>query len=387
MSCLSVSLGGILLSSTNEKQLQEVEQLIIHGEFQEALSVIEEGLKQKKISKEEELSFLVLKSEAILYLGNLKEALQLADRVLKESEGLDNFLIQLDALIPKSYSLFLTARYNEGIQIAEKGLKLISAVTNLPAKDIARRKARLLLWKARIIAQLGDFERNIEPAKEALSLAEESGYKNTVVNSLIVLGEVYEYLGESRKSKEFLEEALKNASELGNKFYIAFSYLFLARIKQTRREYEQAIELYKRAFALLDEIGSTLLYGLKNDMGNVYQSMYQLDEALECYQVAIKYSEWIKFITFANIGLTYFFKYELEHAQEYYLKSLKISEEIQDRRILPSVLFNLIQISIELRNLAQAKNHLERLEQINIETGFEHIGLFYRFASQSKWKH
>ncbi|MHA1308489.1 MAG: hypothetical protein ACTSQN_14455 [Candidatus Heimdallarchaeota archaeon] len=81
------------MSSTTKKQLQEVEQLIIHGEFQEALSVIEEGLKKKGISKEAELSFLILKSEVAYYLGNLQEALQLAELVLKASKRFGNNFI------------------------------------------------------------------------------------------------------------------------------------------------------------------------------------------------------------------------------------------------------------------------------------------------------
>ncbi|MHA1122422.1 MAG: tetratricopeptide repeat protein [Candidatus Heimdallarchaeota archaeon] len=343
--------------------------------------MINKSLK-KKTSKEEELRFLILKSEVAYYLGNLQETLQLAELVLKESKGLANVLLQLDALILIVGSSWWVNKLSEGLENAEKGLEIISSATNLPAKAIAKRKAQLLLWKANIIADLGDFEKGLELAKEALFFAEESGYKNVISLTLLLLGGVYRFLGEPKKGVEHSEKAFDIATKIGNKFYIAINYLFgLVQVKVRRREYEQALDLYNKAFDLLEEIGSTLLLAFKNDMGLVYRSMFQLDKALECFQEALKYSELVKPLAYTNIGYTYFLKYELEKAQEYYLKSKKIYEEMNERRVLPSNLYSLVLLSLELRNLTQAKKYLERLEQISNETGFERIGRMYRFAS------
>jgi len=223
------------LSSTTKDQLQEIEQLIIHGKFKDALSVIEEGLKKKDISKEAELSFLILKSEIKWYLGDLQETLQLAELVLKESKGLANVLLQVDALI-WIVGYFLFGKVSKGLETAEKGLEIISTATNLPAKAIAKRKAQLLLFKAIFIINLGDFEKSLELAKEALFFAEESGYKNVISFSLIIIGGVYNFLGETKRCEEHSEKALDIAIEIGNKFYIAYSYLFgLVYVKARRR--------------------------------------------------------------------------------------------------------------------------------------------------------
>ncbi|MHA1501908.1 MAG: hypothetical protein ACTSSB_08670 [Candidatus Heimdallarchaeota archaeon] len=352
----------ISLSSTIEKQFLKIEQLIIHGKFKEGLSVIEDGLKKKDISKEEELSFLIFKSEVAWYLGNVQETLQLAELVLKESKGLANVLLQLDALIwIVGYSLF--GKVSKGLENAEKGLEIISTATNLPAKAIAKRKAQLLLLKAQLITlYVGDFEKSLELVKEALSFAEESGYKNVISNCLIIIGGTYFFLGETKKGEEHSEKALDIAIEIGNKFYIAFSYLF-------------------GFFNLSEEIGSTYLLFFKNDMGLVYRDMFQLDKALECFQESLKYSVGFRNIAYVNIGYIHFLKYELEKAQEYYLKSMKICEEINDRRILPYILFSLVLVSLELKKFTQAQKYLKRLEQISKETGFDRIGRTYRFAS------
>jgi hypothetical protein len=77
------------LASTIKKELQEVEQLLIHGEFQKGLTLIEKNLKKKAISKEEKLGFLVLKSTILNDLGKHKEALETAEKALKDSGETD----------------------------------------------------------------------------------------------------------------------------------------------------------------------------------------------------------------------------------------------------------------------------------------------------------
>jgi tetratricopeptide (TPR) repeat protein len=370
------------LSSNFEKQLKQVDQLIIHGKFKEAHKMINDGLKSKKISKKGELRFLVHKSELEFYFGNFDESIRLANLVLKEDEGLDTILLTVDALTWKAVSLFWNGKISEYLVTIEKGLTTISTVKKLPVKAIAKRKVQLLSWKSLLTNLLGDFEKGLELAKEALSLAEESGYRNIISLSLIMLGGTYLFLDETKKCEEHSKKALDIAIELGNKFHIAFSYaLGLVRVKRRRREYEQTLDLLRKVFDLTEEIGCKFLFVSKNDMGLVYRDMFQLDKALECFQEALKHSEFLKHTVFMNIGYTYFLKYDLVNAQEYYFKSMKINEEMKDRFILPVNLYYLVLLSLELKNLTQAKKYLKRLEHISNETGFERIGRTYHFAS------
>ena len=370
------------MSSSFEKQLKKVDQLIVHGKFEESYEVIEEAIKKKDISKEDEFRFLAYKSELELYFGNFNESIRLADLVLEESERLDTILLNVDALTWKAVSLFWNGRISEYLETIEKGLTTISTAKKLPVKAIAKRKAQLLSWKSLLTSLLGDFKKGLELAKEALSLAKESGYSNIISLSLIMLGGTYLFLDETKKCEEYSEKALDIAIELGNKFYIAFSYaLGLVRVKRRRREYEQALDLLRKVFDLSEEIGCKFLFVSKNDMGLVYRDMFQLDKALECFQEALKHSEFVKHTVYMNIGYTYFLKYELVNAQEYYIKSMKINEEMKDRFILPVNLYYLVLLSLELKNSTQAKKYLKRLEHIRNETGFERIGRTYHFAS------
>jgi tetratricopeptide (TPR) repeat protein len=276
--------------------------------------------------------------------------------------------------------MYLSAKPKDALQITEKGMNLLTTAKNLSEKIITEKKARFLIGKGACYGQLGDYEKMLDFYKEALSFAQRSGDKQTILFSLSGLGIGYVMAEKAERGEELINEALELAKELGSKFDIALCSIYLGFTNTTKREYEQAINLYTKAFAIAEEIGSTLLLGWLDELGAIYRDTFQLDKALECYQESIKHLPLSKHIAYANIGYIYFMKYELEKGNEYYLKAMKLCEKIKDRRILPSVLFNLVEISIELNNFSHAKKYLKRLEQIKNETGFDHVNKFYRYA-------
>ncbi|NHK31528.1 MAG: tetratricopeptide repeat protein, partial [Asgard group archaeon] len=147
-------------------------------------------------------------------------------------------------------------------------------------------------------------------------------------------------------------------------------------------DYYEGIELYHKFFSLYDEVGSTFLREMSyNNLGLLYRATNQLDKALECLQRALKGSRVQSYLMLSNIGYTYLLQNELEKAQKYYLDALEKSEEVKESRNLPGILYQLVSISIELKEFTQAQKHLKRLEELSKETGFEHISLNAHFAS------
>ena len=155
-----------------------MDQLIVHGKLKESYAIINEAIKKKDISKEEELRFLAFKSELELYFGNFNESIKLAEMILKENKGDDNLLIEVDALTWKAVSSFFNGRTNDCLEAFEKGLTTINSVKNLPAKAVAKRKARLLVWQSFAILLLGDFNRALEIALEAFPISENQGRRH-----------------------------------------------------------------------------------------------------------------------------------------------------------------------------------------------------------------
>jgi len=369
------------LSSFIDKQLKKIEQHIIHGNYQEILPLVEEGLKTKDISRVDELNLLLQRSLSLFMLGNFRESIQLASEIYEESMKTDNDLLKVDA----SFRLLLNSnwvgRFSEGLEIADNGLEILLAIKDHPKKALAWRKAQLLVWKAVIINQLGDFNKALELFKEALSAAEKSEYKQCIAFVNIRVGTLYHSLGELKRAEDYYKIALEIATEIGNRFFIGNVYGHLANIKRNKREYQEAIKLFEKQHAIAKEIGTTLLLMSMHDLGLVYLALFQLDKAIEYFLVSIKYCPGILHVVYANIALVYTWKYEFEKAKEYYHESLEICEEINDRRMMPFVLANLARIAIELGDISEAQKFNKRLEKINKETGFEHINRIYRFST------
>jgi tetratricopeptide (TPR) repeat protein len=357
--------------------LQEVEKLLIHGEFQEGLKLIEKNLKNKNITKEEKLGFLVLKSTYLNELGKHKEALETVETVLKESGKIDNILLHVDALIEKAMAANnLSGKIDEIGSIIDKGFELLETTKLVfPEKELIKRKALLINYKGLHLFFLGNPKESKKLLEESVSLARKSGDKRILAWALFGIGF-------TAKNKDYAEEAHKIALETGNKLLLALTYYCLAVFSYSKHDYYEAIELMEKFFTLLDEVGSTFIKEENyNDLGVYYRATNQLDKALECFHRALKGSRTLSYMKLSNIGYTYLLKNELEEAQKYYLEALEKSEETKEFRSYPRILYQLVSISIELKEFTQAQKHLKHLEQISKETGLEQFSLHAHFAS------
>jgi tetratricopeptide (TPR) repeat protein len=379
--CFTITYGGNPLSSDIKKQLKEVERLVYHGNYQEALVIIEKTLKKKTLSKEEELYLLIFKSESKLYLGKLKESIKIANQVLEENNKLDNPLIQVNVSTVKSEAIYMSGKMEEAIKIAEETLNFISKTKNLPKKIVAARKSYLLAVKASVIDVLGNREKAGEIYEEAILLAEESEDKWMISFILANLGMFRFFSGRREKGEEYLENALEYANDLGNKLLIALYYLYKGLLEDHKKDFHKAIEFYEKCFTIAEEFGSTVFHSYKTWLGDAYKSMFQLDKAMECYLESLKYEVMLEYLAYANIGYIYYLKSEFEKAQEYFSTSLEICEKMKNRYYIQLVLYYLVLISLELNNSKKAQQYLNRLEQLAEETEMKHITQRYHLAT------
>jgi tetratricopeptide (TPR) repeat protein len=363
--------------ATFEKEIQEVDKLVLHGDFKEAQKIIETNLKKKNLSNEEELRLLVYKSQINLLLGSFDESIKIANGVLKESKKLGNKLLQTEALVWLAGSYYYNNRFNEGMEFVERGLEIISTISDSPRKKLA--ESMLVYWKADALATIGDLDNGIKLLKKAISLAEESGNKLSIGNHYIFAATVYSANNDVKTGLEFLEKGEKIANELGNKFLIAFHCQILQGFKVRKREYEEAIVIINKMLSLSDEIGSTVFYVFKGLLGRLYRRMYQLDKALEVFFESLDYTE-LKQYNYAQIGSIYLMKYELEEARKYQLQSMEISKKAGDKGTISGNLYELMRIEIELNNISKAKEYLDQLAELDKETGFRLINYEYRLA-------
>ncbi|NHJ32096.1 MAG: tetratricopeptide repeat protein [Asgard group archaeon] len=369
------------MSSPSQKQLEDVKQLIDHGNFKEAFTIIEKVTKKKNITKNEKLSFLVQKSAALNLLGKLQESLVITESILKEVDKEDS-LIHLDALLEKSYSLARTRKIEDTFATLEKIEDVFKQIKNLSETIVAYRKAILMRTKWWLFFVIGEREKFMQYAREFNEYSKKSKNKHLIALSCHVLAFLHAQDEEDHElSEAYLDESYEIGIELDNDYLLTGYYNWSGNLHRTKMNYRQAIEVYQKGIELAEknefDIQLPVLYLYK---GGSHLPLLELDTALELYMKVLEYPSAFSFqmYTLTSIGEVYCLKGELELALEYYIRSLNICKEINEQRHQPYLLSMLIELYIELNDLQEAQNYLDELKPFSKTSEENHQRYLYR---------
>jgi len=175
------------LSSSIQKQLEEVRHQINQVKLLKALKQVENIIKTKDLKKEEKLTTLVLKGEILFQLGEFEEALEVADGVTNSLSGKEPLIINLDAIILKLYVKLFLFRYDDLPALIKEGERLLKRINNLSDKKVAKYKSIFALAKcSQMTIKERDYEKALEFAQEALKQAEISEDKSTIILAQLI---------------------------------------------------------------------------------------------------------------------------------------------------------------------------------------------------------
>ncbi|TET80339.1 MAG: hypothetical protein E3J43_02300, partial [Candidatus Heimdallarchaeota archaeon] len=158
-------------SAVIQKQLQRIERLIITGDFKKGLELIEKNLKGKDINEDDQLRLLNFKGHIQNKLGNNKEAFEIAENILKRKSEDKNSLIYLDALSLKAFTSFLLDKVKQSLLLIEDCFQLITKISNVDQKELAKRKSHIYGIKGTLAGSLGDYTEGIENLQLAIKYA------------------------------------------------------------------------------------------------------------------------------------------------------------------------------------------------------------------------
>ncbi|NPD90639.1 MAG: tetratricopeptide repeat protein [Asgard group archaeon] len=373
------------MASSTTALLKDIEHLMFLGKYNESLTLINGLLEKDDLSKTELLLLNFYKSDILNRFGEYQEALEIVDDVLKSSKGMTESLIPLDALIVKGYALTRLLNHKEAYSNIEKIEQLLETQTHLPAKTIAYRKALLLEFKWWFYFTKGEIDLVKETLNQFLSLAKKSGNKRLITNSLLSFAYyLIDIAGNLKLGEEHLEKALTIANEIDNDYERAKIYLQYTGFYARQVDYKRTIEFAQKGIAIAEKEGyKATLPMLYFFLGNTYSAMNSFDQALEyCLKaLAFRSSASWEIYPLRVIGYAYHMKGELELAQEYYLKALEICKKIDEKRMQPWLLFNLISLAIDMNELGKAQKYNEYLQEFSYKTNLESVIRLHRFTS------
>ena len=374
------------MSTSVNKQLAEIELLIIQCSFKKALDLINTFEKQKGVKKDDLLACKVLKCDLLNKTGKHPEVIKLADEIIEASKDAKHIVMKLDGLLQKSEALWSLANVRDHLVTIQVCVQIISNLDELPSIVLSKRKAYLQNLKMGVPYMRGEYELAIEFGKQGIEFAEESKEKLILARLDNGLAMNYKQQGDVDGAMDYFNKAIKLAEELGNKQEAAFALAGQAVLFLQKRDFNKAIELRQKAIEMNEKTGALRdLPYIYHNLGNIYSQMHELDLALENY---LKYLSFLgeniigAQVALSNSGYIYYRKGDLKTALEFYLKALKVCEAVGDqRRILPRVLYNLIKLSIDLEDQAEAQKYLEHLKLISDLADNERITRMYTYSS------
>lgn len=369
------------MSSELEKEIEEVKSLIFEGKLKEAHKKTKDLLKKDNLTKEAELQIVVLQSEILYYYGKLTDSLKLSEKVLKESEALDNNLLKADAYRNQAIALYNSNRFKESLDASIKGLELIKDNEKYELKQVAITKVFLLLNQGTLTMEFGDFQKGFELFEAVHEYALKTKLDYLIGLAKGVLGQGTIFIGDIMKGEGYVDEAMEILQSVGKHLFLIYTYFTYATVKQLVRKYDVALEYHQKGIDLSLETGAkVLLYIFYMHSGLIYASRYNLDKALEYNELALEVTQTGKTVLFINMGSTYLMKNEIEKAYECFLNGLTDSKEAGEIRVRPGLLYHLVLSSLLLKELKQAEKYLQELEKLSLESGQDRISQRYLLA-------
>ncbi|MHA1187010.1 MAG: tetratricopeptide repeat protein [Candidatus Heimdallarchaeota archaeon] len=374
---------------TFQDKIRKAEAQLIPGDFDKAIELIDKVLGNKDITKQEKLQAQNQKVEILNYFGYHKEAIEIAEKVLKESsKKTANSSIILIAKANKNQAELMLGiiDFTAGVKQIDELLQEINDFDKKTTQEHLKEKVILLAIKGAILGSTGKIQEGLENIENAIVIAKQLGSKHYELQYSTQQAFVHIVNNNSLKAEEILEQNLRTAQELGNKKEEAFVYMRFGVLELYRFSYKKSLEYYLKSEQMMNEAKSKHFYsGLCSNLGALYLSMYQLDDALTYCQKALEFGLATQHMHF-TIATVYFWKNELTKAQESYLSALKVAQIANDTRMLPVILYGLMRVAIEKNDLTTAKEYFQQIDQLQKVHTTILTTFYFKFAAVMIYK-
>jgi tetratricopeptide (TPR) repeat protein len=398
------------MADSINKILKKIQDLIIKGSYNEAVSLIESTLLKEDIDQFDFLTFQHLKARTLFELGKYAESLEL----IKEFE--------INPTIVKSKTIIFEYKYLKANCFAHTGnfQEALDVVKELEAQEMLvddketmeykRNEIRILkiigvcqralgnpelsektLLKglelsrsiennfeisefldrlAMLISAHGRSEDAITLLRQSLHIRREIGNDYFTGQTLNRIGIVLSSLEDTVGSLESYQEAYNLTEKYENKDFLAILNANIANIHSSSGKINLALDFLSRSLKFSKETNNRSMIALAHhNISGIYRQRGELDKALEFEKEALKYFTELGYksaIASAslNLGQISVTLGEHERAIEYFENSRALRNELNQKPGEAASLFYLIKLSLDMNLLNKANDYFEELESI-----------------------
>ena len=381
-------------------EIMKAENLFIARDYGNALKLVQEVEKSKKLSKEEKRKCVFIRSVCLFYQGNGSEAIDYFDREISKYEKTKNYTEILQYILYKINIFFLKGNFDTIFDLVEEGEKIIMKIQK-PSPEIQEisghfyfRKGEAFFWtyrldegrsnllKAREIAEKfpekklladinhnlglvystkGEYDAGIMHLKQSLSYFQEIKHVSMTIRVMHNLGVMYAERGEYATSRDYYTKVVELQGKTPHLVAgIADTYWREGQLDKALNVITTDFEDLQKRFKS-DEMNCVMYFVL----GNIYVFLGKLDEALESYQkskfLVASNPNRLRTSALCNIGICgiHFLRGELDKALKFANNALELFTRIGGIYGIGWVHFQLCQIYNEMDDFANALLHGE----------------------------
>lgn len=392
--------------SSIKQELERVDQLILKGEYSEALKDIREIQENKDLTQEESIKTKLLEGKVEYWMGvwcsdqhRFEKAVNIANETLKESTKINNLLLMSESLHNLAYSQWRLNKYEEWPWIFEKYSEIYEKIKSEKpdsAKEVEPFYCHFKGMFPFIILHLGREvskgyqEESIQHLEDGLKIAVKQKNHLAKIICLWTLGTVYQLKGNHEKGFEYRQEFVGFSEEIGNKYLIGNSLALLSSVYYTRGEYEKYLELQMKRLNIYEDLGHEVgIAGVNTSLGSYYLAKGEKDQALESCFKTLNYYKEVKNErgigrSSSAVGLIYRMKGDLELAFKYTKKAYDIITVLKPE-FWWSILTELSEVYVLMGELDEALKLQEELLEFHknseiksdIASALHNIGKIY----------
>ncbi|MFX1255862.1 MAG: tetratricopeptide repeat protein [Promethearchaeota archaeon] len=318
------------MSDLRSKNLIRAEQLLNESKFDEALQIVLALEKQVPMPLNDQLTYLILKSNLMNRLGSYEEAINLANEAYQLSQELKNPLNQIDALYNLIEGLWRLGNYDDALAMIIEGEKILKVIKERHPSKFVQIKASLMYHRGVVYRNTGELDLGLMYSQQSLKLQQENNLVRDSAYSFNIIGIIYFQKGQLDQALEYYQKSLDLHKKLNDTQYIAKCLNNIGEVYRNKGELERSLEYYHQSLVLFEKIGNI------TDIAHVLH----------------------------NIGLIYQGKGDLNRAINYYQQGLVLNEQIGNNNDIADSLFQLVSVAIDNKAPEMAQIYLQRLQQI-----------------------
>jgi len=353
------------LSSKIKKDLALIYDLIYKAKFKQAEEMIEKIIADKKTSEEHRLEALGYKVELYAFLGETTKSIEIADEILSTNKEKVT-VPKLQAVNGKAYAHCLKANLSECKQnIQESEQLLTEAKEIIPQEDYDRNMMFLYFTKANLAYFTGDIPNTKKYAEELITSAKKCKNDFFIFSGFATLSSYYHRINDRQKTFEIFTKKMAPLVESSDNEYMKITHEFIILSYTPSKSLEEVkikIRKMEELIVAFETLGTKAYY----------------HKSFNLYEISFGKTTYLH-----NVAWQYVIKRDYETAMGYYLQLLDYSQEIKSAYWLIYALINLIDVTLELGKIDQAKEYLVELKPL-VDTFGQEFAVNYYMIYQAK---